>query len=402
MRGRRERWSKAVATSTALAVLVMGAVVAQDPPVPQQPGANQAAPPAGVAAKGKAPKKGGLRVPGGGRPKATAKAGDPLAAPGLAPAADGNAPANPANEPPALGTFRYKFKIAVADVDPLAATYYPSPLANSAPVVLLVHERDRSTKDFEETIADLKGLTLAEDLQKQGYAVLAIDLRGHGDNPRLAQSRIEWPAMVNDLNAAYACLVDRHNRYELNLAKLGVVGLGEGANLVAAWAAKGGGVSSQGRASDLGALVLVSPMVAEQSQGLPAATPISQMAARVPMALFYGERDAASAGMVASVANVVKRVRNNKVESFPTALHGYKMLRLEPGITTSISKFLESTIKGKNDEWDGRYLLTPITYSEVKTIPNPRKADDAAPKAAPMIPIPPPPAPAPATKARPK
>ena len=66
--------------------------------------------------------------------------------------------------------------------------------------------------------------------------------------------------MVDDLQAAYQFLVDRHNRGELNLARLGVVGLGEGANLAAAWAyLPGGGVSTEGRVTDIAGLVLVSP-----------------------------------------------------------------------------------------------------------------------------------------------
>jgi pimeloyl-ACP methyl ester carboxylesterase len=390
MRGRREHWTKAGAIAVALAALVVGAVVAQDPAPPN----TKAAP----SSKNRVVKKGGLRAPGGGRPKATRKAGDPLAAPGLAPA-NGDPAALGADQPlPAAGTFRYRFKIAVADVDPLAASFYPSKLTSTAPVVLLIHERDRSNKDFEESIVELKGLSLAEDLQKQGYAVLSIDLRGHGANPRRTLTRNDWQAAVQDIQAAYACLVDRHNWGELNLAKLGVVALGEGANLAATWAANGGGVSSEGRTSDLGALVLVSPMVDAQSQGLPAAGAISQMAARVPMALLVGERDAASSGLVNSVANVVKRVRTNRVETFPSALHGHKMLRLEPNLTTSITKFLESTLKANGAEWEGRYLLTPVTYTDIKIIPNPTRGDAATKKAAAPIPPPPPPPPAPAAK----
>src|SRR5436305_1207706 len=71
----------------------------------------------------------------------------------------------------------------------------------------------------------------------------------------------DWHMMTNDLQAAYQFLVDRTNRGELNLAKLCVVGLGEGANLAAAWAYQpGGAVSNEGRTSDLCALVLISPM----------------------------------------------------------------------------------------------------------------------------------------------
>ena len=65
---------------------------------------------------------------------------------------------------------------------------------------------------------------------------------------------------MEDLQAGYFFLVDRHNRGDLNLAKLGVIALGDGANLVAAWAFQpGAAVTIEGRPSDLSALVLISP-----------------------------------------------------------------------------------------------------------------------------------------------
>ena len=206
--------------------------------------------------------------------------------------------------------------------------------------------------------------------------MLALDYRGHGASiPRRTLSRSDWPGVVNDLQAAYYCLVDRHNRGELNLAKLGVVASGEGANLAATWAAQGGGVSSEGRASDLGAMVLVSPMVVGQDQGLPARSGISALAARVPLDLMAGERDAASSALVddgpASVKAIVKRHRANKVETFPSALHGYKLLQFEPGLIASVMQFLDGSIKSKGDDWDGRYLFNPVAYTDVKLVKNP-------------------------------
>ena len=66
--------------------------------------------------------------------------------------------------------------------------------------------------------------------------------------------------MVGDLQSAYLFLLDRHNRGELNLAKLGVVALGDGANLAAAWAYQpGAAITSEGRPSDLSALALRAP-----------------------------------------------------------------------------------------------------------------------------------------------
>ena len=382
MRGRRDHWSKAGAATVALALLVVGAVVAQDPAPPAKgaaPGKDANA--AREKDKAKAPAKKGrlLRAPAREPAKGVRKAGDPLAN------ADGvpNAPGEPLPPP---GTFHYRFKIAVGEMEPLSAAYYPSKAGNTSPVVLLVHERERSSKDFEESIAELKKLSFAEDLQKQGYAVLAVDYRGHGaSTPRRTLARGDWPAVVIDLQAAYYCLVDRHNRDELNLAKLGVVALGEGANVAATWAAMGGAVSSEGRTSDLGALVLVSPMVDAQAQGLLAKPTITALAARVPLDLLVGERDAASFGLVddgpASIKAIVKRYRSNRVETFPSALHGYKLLQFEPNLTGSIHKFLEGTIKAKADEYEGRYLFTPVAYSEVKIIKNPVRTDAAAKKA---------------------
>ncbi len=111
----------------------------------------------------------------------------------------------------------------------------------------MVHEKDRSSKDFEDPIRDLKGQGLAEHMQGLNYAVMTFDLRGHGANVRGPLTPQSWKMMVDDLQAAYVFLLDRHNRGELNLAQLGVLGVGEGANLVAAWAASpGGAVSSEG------------------------------------------------------------------------------------------------------------------------------------------------------------
>ena len=55
------------------------------------------------------------------------------------------------------GTGHYKFRMNVPGDTTLAATYYPAKLGTTAPVVLLIHEKDRSGKDFEEAIGELKG-----------------------------------------------------------------------------------------------------------------------------------------------------------------------------------------------------------------------------------------------------
>ena len=264
----------------------------------------------------------------------------------------------------------------------LAATYYPAKLGTTAPVVLLIHEKERSGKDFEEAIGELKGQGLAEHLQGVGFAVLFIDLRGHGANPRRTLSAKDWRAMTVDLQAAYLFLLDRHNRGELNLNKLGVVAVGEGANLAAAWAATpGAAVSTEGRNSDLGALVLVSPTAIEGREGLESV--LTTLAPRVPLLLMVGERDTASNASVKAVRPFVERTKTNKIELFPSSLHGYKLLRLEPKVSSVLTRFLDSTLKSRADEWEPRYNLNPVAYSDIQVVRNANSATPAKAKDAP-------------------
>src|SRR5262249_38583024 len=180
--------------------------------------------------------------------KARPEAGDPLAK------------VPPVAARPEAGTYHYTLRLRSFDGTPLAASFYPTKLGSSAPVVMLVHEMGRSRKDFDDTVQELKGQGLAEHLQSLGYAVFSLDLRWQGQNPRRALSANERPKLMEDLQAGYFFLVDRHNRGDLNLAKLGVIGLGDGANLVIAWAFQpGAAVTIQGRPSDLSALAMISP-----------------------------------------------------------------------------------------------------------------------------------------------
>lgn len=281
----------------------------------------------------------------------------------------------------AIGSYHYRLLLHSFDKVTLAAVYYPGKLTSNTPAILLVHEKDRSSRDFEDSIADLKGVGLAEYLQSAGYAVLAFDLRGHGENPRRGGGDREWRDMGYDLQAAYQFLLDRHNRGELNLSKLGVVALGEGANLAAYWAhLPGGAVSSEGRATDLAALALISPM--PEGEGLAFGRLIATLAPRIPVLLAAGERDAPSHETVRRVRAGIERTRLNKVLLYPSSLHGYKLLRLEPKAALDVAKFLEGTIKLRAADWEPRYNLTPVTYTDIQVVRHikPEEPAKAAPK----------------------
>ena len=329
----------------ALTVVVVSLVTVSIVAAQAQPGQNRGR----IRNQGGAPLK-----------KARPEAGDPLA---KADGADAKGKAKAAG----AATYHYTFKLHSFDGSPLAASFYPSKLGSTAPVVMLVHEANRSRKDFEEAVTELKGLGLAEHLQEEGYAVFSMDLRGQGQNPRRVLSAGDRPLLAEDLQAAYFFLLDRHNRGDFNVAKLGMIAVGEGANLAVAWAYQpGAAVSTEGRPSDLNALVLISPYPAGFGYVLGHILP--SLAPRIHLALLAGSKDNASKDAVESVRGVVERARLNKVELFPSSLHGYKLMRLEPKVTPAIMRFLEPTIKLRPIDWEPRYNLIPVTVSEIQTV----------------------------------
>jgi len=406
MRDRRARRAASWAVAASVALATVGvAALAQDRPR----GADPAPAAKGGKAKAK-PRKGGLRIPAGPARKLQKDAGDPLD-PAAGPAGRGAlAPAWP---------FHYKFRLITDDGTAMNATYYPARIGPTSPAILLVHERGGLAKDFQDPIDDLKGLGLAEALQGQGYAVLLVDFRGPpprnpGQNAnananananqaaedREAASAIGWRGRAEDLQSAYQFLVDRHNRGELNLAKFGVVALGDGANLAARWAQlPGGATSSEGRISDLGALVLVSPAAGLPGRGPRLEATLAALAPRVPLLMMAGEKDAASREVVKVARPIVERQRLNKVVTYPTKLHGAQFVRFTAQVPATIQKFLDGAIKYRRDEWEPRYNLTPVAYSDaLLVLPKDRKPPAAAKAAADPAP---PAAAAPAPKANP-
>ena len=46
----------------------------------------------------------------------------------------------------------------------------------------------------------------------------------------------------------------------------------------------------------------------------------------------------------------------------------YKLLRLEPKSAADVVKFLEATVRLKAGDWEPRYNLTPVTYSDIQVV----------------------------------
>lgn len=189
----------------------------------------------------------------------------------------------------------------------LAGTYYPADKASrDTPVVVMLADLDESPIVFDRLAFRLQ--MPGADAERRPMAALAIALRGQGDSTRvrlpdgtIADRRgakvtpADTAAMVKtDMEAVRRFLVDKNDSGELNLNRLGYVGVGFGA-LVAAnaaavdWAVPNLDRGKQGR--DVKALVLVSPPW--KQLGLDMLSPIRQpgVQTQVAVMLTYGRDD---------------------------------------------------------------------------------------------------------------
>ena len=109
---------------------------------------------------------------------------------------------------------REEVSLITEDKVRLAATYYE---ASGEEAVILLHQLNKDRRSWEE---------FARQLQQRGYAVLAIDFRGHGESEgdwrRFGKE--EFRAMLKDVMAGAAFL------HEMGRVVSGVVGASIGAN----------------------------------------------------------------------------------------------------------------------------------------------------------------------------
>jgi pimeloyl-ACP methyl ester carboxylesterase len=165
-----------------------------------------------------------------------------------------------------------KDSVTTADGWQIPFTYYVSDKGKEAPVVILLHGEGENRLFWQNS-------KIGETLQKEGFAVIAPDLRKHGQakHARAASggelSRSDWAAMANvrggDLAALKAFIFDEHQKGRLNMGKLAIVAVEETVPVALYWATADWAqkpyndaptrAAATRRGQDVRALVLVSP-----------------------------------------------------------------------------------------------------------------------------------------------
>ncbi len=235
------RRSLLTASSAALALFATGVALAGPNPAQVATGSPRAAAPAaraatqnGTAAASSAARAG--TAPSA--PRAAASGGIPSAGTAAGTQANLALPVAPlASDPPAADCEAVQLR--TQDDLRLAASFFPPRGRREArsPGAILVHDAGRSRADLVE---------LASALQKRGFAVLTLDLRGHGESrtPEVtftpedaAAAERLWAFTLRDLESAASFL---RSRSDVHTSNLSLVGVGAGAALAARHAVRDG------------------------------------------------------------------------------------------------------------------------------------------------------------------
>ena len=264
---------------------------------------------------------------------------------------------------------------------PIHVTYYPSRLKENAAVVVLLHMKGGS-----RLVWTRKG-GLAEALQSQGFAVIAADLRKHGQS-KLAGgaaaakkkgrkkggdsnlTRRDYALMViSDMEAIKKFVSAEHTKKRLNMRKLAVVGAGMSSPVAVVfsandWLKKPHNdaptlAAKTPRGQDVRALVLLSPQ--GSLPGMTINRPMKYLKGKAAFLVCVGDRKSrvpvADANRVYNFLKPISEdpeTRINWINTFPVQLQGTGLLGKRIGVEDVVLAFLKKYVGDLKDPWKDR------------------------------------------------
>lgn len=214
--------------------------------------------------------------------------------------------------------------IIAADRTDIAGWYWPAVMAprqKLAPGVLLLHMRGRDKTSWG---------SLPQTLRDEGYSVLAIDLRGHGETvnaqgvrlPLESLSDADYQAMLLDVEAAVLWLRQQPG---VDSERSGIIGASIGASLGVLYAAQDRKVRT---------VVCLSPGLGYRGlQPLPALTAYDKR----PLYLIAARGDRESYSAAEALRDSATLAKPASLRGFDGSEHGTELLRAHPGLDKTIT-----------------------------------------------------------------
>lgn len=273
---------------------------------------------------------------------------------------------------------------------PIHITYYKSLLGKEAPVIVLLHIKDGNRFVWQ------KGF--AERLQADGYAVITVDLRGHGESKGAAASTTgnvnqtsdkdkkkpgstgkkaggielkpaDYEAMVAlDMEAVKKFIYEENQAENLNMNKTGIVGPEMGASIaafaaVADWNKAPHPDGQPGfqtpRGQDVRALVLISPQTSYH--GLVMSKAINDLrnpAFNIAFLIGWGKGDPQDKGQAKKIYDQAAALPGSEKrmykQEYAGKLSGTDLLGKRVGIEEHMLAFFSEHLKKLDAPWRDR------------------------------------------------
>ncbi|MBX7168411.1 MAG: alpha/beta hydrolase [Pirellulales bacterium] len=266
-------------------------------------------------------------------------------------------------------------QLTTADKVELKATYFAGTAGRDTVPIIILHAYKGRRHDVEP---------LALLLQQAGHAVLAPDLRGHGESVNVvgASRKLEadtlpaaqFPQMVReDLEACKKYLMEQHNAGALNIEKLCVIGSEMGATVALLWARLDWSwppLATGKQGQDVRALVLISPIWAFKSLKAQEALADPRVRKELSVFILVGKEKRESARDAQRLNDLFSthhpeppqdkraQLKDLFFQGFDTSLQGTQLLDEMPKAGEQIVKFIELRLVKQEIPWKAR--KTPL------------------------------------------
>ena len=251
-------------------------------------------------------------------------------------------------------------------------TYYQSGRGKDAPVVILLHNKDGNRFIW----GGKNSGGFADRLQNEGYAVVAVDLRGHGESSELKRGkgdfrRADYLAMIElDMEAVRKFIFEEHQKGNLNMNRSAIIGPEAGATIAVHYAlinwnkpryddAPAGSGRQTPRGEDIRALVLISPQ--QNVQGLSLAQPLKALSAparRIAFMVAVAEDDSQDKGQSQKTFDQISAVSDSEsrmyIKKYPGSARGTDLLGKRTKLEDNISAFLSKHLRDLDIPWTDR------------------------------------------------
>lgn len=262
--------------------------------------------------------------------------------------------------------------VTAADGWDIHYTYWESPMGKEAPVVILLHGKGQARLIW-------KALPLAKELAKKQFAVIAVDLRKHGESkapenaPVQAKSdklsKNDYAGMGLDLEAIKKFIYAEHQAQRLNMRKLGVVATDMSTAIALNWTQfdwskkpfddAPTAAARTPRGQDVQALVLVSPVDSLSGLGTIQATRALR-GTGISVLLLSSKKVSSetrtAAKMFAQLGGAQQDEEAKRIYDVGSELKlsGTNLLARQPQLQAGAQKFLEDHVMGHVAPWQDR------------------------------------------------